>query len=103
MKTSEGLDLILPEPFFDGHTATPERRLMLAVLEDSLRVLLDPRPQGRRGRALRSETERWMAADDWAWPYSLLNVCQALAIDPAWLRERVSTRREARHDLQTAA
>jgi hypothetical protein len=74
---------------------------MRAVLEDALDVVLDPRPHGRRDRDLRRATERWLAEDDRDWPFSFVNVCDALAIDPDLLCEYAA---EARHrDVRPAA
>jgi hypothetical protein len=71
-----------------GTSPTPERRLMLAVLDDAIRVL-ETQPYGSRARRLRAETDRWLAADEREWPYSYVNVCDGLGIDPARLRTRV--------------
>jgi hypothetical protein len=94
---------MLPGLTLDWHTAAPERRLMSAVLEDALSILLAPRPLGRRDRAQRAETERWLLANDFTWPFSFVNVCRALDVDPASLRHDVASRLEHRERLQPAA
>jgi hypothetical protein len=77
-----------PADLAGERASTPEQRLMRAVLDDALDVVLDPRPHlGRRDRALRGDAERWLAEDDREWPFSFVNVCEALAIDPVRLRE----------------
>ena len=88
-------DVILPGQYFSGRATTPEARLMLAILEDGLGILLKPAAYERRDRALRAETEEWFLSDDTAWPFSFLNVCHALALDPGWLRGRVLAQRGA--------
>jgi hypothetical protein len=95
--------IILPGQFFSGRGTTPELRLMVAVLGDALGIVLKPSPRSRRGHGVRAETERWMFSDAAEWPFSFLNVCQALAIDPAWLRAQVLLRRSAAGRLQSAA
>ena len=74
---------------------------MRAVLDDALDVLLDVRPHGRQG--LRADTEHWVLENDIAWPFSFLNVCRALSIDPASLRQSVEARLEEREHLRPAA
>jgi len=32
---------------------------------------------------------RWVISDDWSWPFSFLNVCQALNLAPETVREEV--------------
>src|SRR5438093_13285703 len=32
---------------------------------------------------------RWVMSDDWSWPFSFLNVCQALNLAPETVREEV--------------
>jgi hypothetical protein len=88
-------DVILPGQYFSGRATTPEARLMLAILEDALGILLKPAAYQRRRRALRAETEQWLLSNDTAWPFSFLNVCHALALDPGWLRGRVLAQRAA--------
>lgn len=66
----------------------PEKRLMLAVLEDAVatfqRTLHDP---GRRAQRLHLEAADWFASTDVSWPYAYRNVCDALGIEAEWLRE----------------
>ena len=85
-------ETILPEQFFRPSAAlSPEKRLMLAVLE---RAWLDlQRSAGARtppARRLADEVDAWIAADDEGWPCSFLNVCQALGLDVSAVRTRVA-------------
>jgi hypothetical protein len=77
-----------------------EKRLLLAVLEEAVatvqRYVVDER---RRGRRLYREAEAWVLSDDVSWPCAFRNICDALGIDPDYLREGVmrwSARRRAR-------
>jgi len=76
----------------------PERRLAAAVLLQAIddlerlgRVALAPsvltreRPRARRILA-------WFASDDVAWPYSFVNVCAHLRLDPGAVRTRLRRR-----------
>ena len=87
---SLSLNLVMPSQFFpeggDG-PAPGERRLMRAVLKDALAVLFKYEgSEDRRGRCLRAEAQQWVASDDASWPFSFVNVCGALGLDPSCVR-----------------
>ena len=86
-------DDILPVQFHTGPAITPEHRLMAAVLEDALHVALKPTLGDRR--SLRAQTDEWLFSDDASWPFAFVNVCDALGLDPVWLRNRVLAERSA--------
>jgi hypothetical protein len=78
-------DALLPEQYFDRLSAcasdTPERRLMFAVLLDAVIHLQ------RRNTTAAAEAERWIrnaTAEDF--PFSFRSVCEALGINPGYLR-----------------
>jgi hypothetical protein len=96
-------DDILPAQFFPTRPRTAEQRLMLAVLEDGLQIALQPPPVRRRGRALWASTNDWLCSDDEAWPFSYVNICHALALEPTRLRDRVLAQRAATANLRAAA
>ena len=78
-------DCILPEQYFDGLALraadVPEKRLMFAVLLDAVIQLR------RRNTARSAEAERWIRGedDDADSPFSFVNVCETLGIDPGYL------------------
>ena len=80
-----------------------ERRLMLAVLLDALRVL---RSRGPLPRHLRSQGSlrrelAWIGSNDRSQPFSFVNVCEALGLEADYVR-RVALRwsgRLVRHPL----
>jgi hypothetical protein len=90
MAAVEGLAPLLPEQLLDAPQRTPEQRLMAAVLEDAMRELARPAGDwcGARARR-RAEIEAWFASDDVAWPFSFVNVCEALDLDVAGFRLRL--------------
>lgn len=103
-------DLVLPEQFFGGArldaSISPEKRFMLAVLEQAVRdfcrevTATDP----RRRREF-DEVEGWFASEETEWPCSYLNVCDTLDLDASWLRSRLWTlrdRQRARPDDPTS-
>jgi hypothetical protein len=79
---------VMPVQFHAPRATGPERRLALAVLEDAL-AIHRKRPRGRRQRRLVTETEQWLFSDDRSWPFSCINLCDALGIDVAALRARL--------------
>jgi hypothetical protein len=60
---------------------------MLAVLEDAVgtfqKYVTAP---NRRGQRLFSEAEEWFASESTDWPFGFENVCQALGLEPGYLR-----------------
>jgi hypothetical protein len=66
----------------------PEKRLLLAVLEEAVvtfqRYSDDP---GRRGRRLFREAAEWMGSEDMGWPCSFRNICDVLGLDPGYVRQ----------------
>ncbi len=72
-----------------GTPSEPEKRLMLAVLEDALDVYFRYRGH-RRNRRLFRETEAWFFSDDTDWPFAYRNVCAVLGVDPVWLRRQLA-------------
>ena len=90
---------LLPLHFLPGAPDTPERALMRAVLQRALddlsgvfAVAMGLRARGR----LRRETEEWFLSDDEAWPFSFVNICQALNLDVGAIRRTLlAPQREA--------
>jgi hypothetical protein len=84
-------DIVLPEQFFEGarrdSQASGEKALMLAVLEDGIRCFQEHLRNPRSNpRLLSQQAESWIRAVDYDWPFSFVNVCETLGIDPAALR-----------------
>ena len=77
---------------------TPECALMLAVLEDAIACYAGRLKAPRENpRILRRQAEFWLSCEDWDSPFSFNNVCEALALDPTALRERILTEGEVAH------
>jgi hypothetical protein len=97
-------ETILPEQFFRPSAAlSPEKRLMLAVLEGALLDLqrsADVRTP--RARRLADEVNAWFAADGESWPCSFLRICYTLGLDASAVRTRLAHWRiEARANVVT--
>ncbi len=68
----------------------PEKMLMLAVLQDAIdqyREFLSAR--GVHGRNACREAADWFWSDQSDWPFSYRNICDALGLDPEYLRAGV--------------
>ncbi len=114
-------DVILPAQFFAAPAdprSEPERRLLVAVLEEAIgSVLAGSGEVTAERRAVAREAERWFASDEHAGPFAFASICDVLDIDPTRVRETVAawrTRRRAfrrprlqagpgRHQVQDAA
>ena len=82
---------VLPSQYFAqaavDASLQPEKRLMLAVLEDAVGTFQKyVNARDRSTQKLFSEVEDWFASDDQDWPYSFLNISQALGLEAAYLR-----------------
>jgi len=65
----------------------PERRLMIALLRDSIRSVVKHRnARDSRGRRLFAEESGWILSDDMTWIYAFARVCEALDLDPEMVR-----------------
>ena len=62
--------------------------LMLATLEDGIRTILEGAKRGVPAKCIADDVA-WLASDDRLGPFSFLNPCDFLGIDPDYLRSRV--------------
>ncbi len=85
-------DVLAPSQFNailkSSHMPDPERRLMVAVLEDAVSCLSkNPRRGARQQRRAFEEAHSWVNAEDAeSWIFSFANVCETLGLDPGYLR-----------------
>lgn len=93
-------ELVLPAQFHTGvrHDSSlcPEKRLMLAVLEEAVgdfqRYLV---ATGHEARRLFRDAEEFFAAEDTEWPFSFVNICSALGMEPSYVRRGLARWRDA--------
>lgn len=89
-----GDDTVLPAQFWttlaDPRTE-PEKRLMVAVLEEAISVVVNgaARDGDERGAAVR-EAERWLASDDRAGPFAFASICDVLDLDTGRVRQALN-------------
>jgi hypothetical protein len=83
-------EILTPEQYAEErrtHEPSPVKRLMLAVLEDALRCF--QRNIGAKvgsRQLIYSEAERWLCVESGEAIFSFKTVCEAVGIDPDYLR-----------------
>jgi mannose-1-phosphate guanylyltransferase len=69
----------------------PEKRLMLAILDDAVRSFQGLRLARRnRHRRLFNDAKDWLSSTDTGWPFSFERICQVLELDASYLRRGLS-------------
>ena len=90
-------DVILPSQFWGPPSdvrAEPEKRLMLAVLEDALGlVLLDARAPAKHRQAAVREANHWIDSDDRSRPFAFAAICDLLGIEAGRVRRAIAALR----------
>jgi hypothetical protein len=82
--SAAGLASLVPEQLLAHPPHTPEQRLM------AVRELVRPGGAWYGARARRrAEVQVWLESDDIVWPFSFVNVCEALDLDPGEVRCRL--------------
>jgi hypothetical protein len=84
-------DTLLPEQYLETFRRKlhlePEKKLMLAVLEDAIacyqKYIV---ARDGKGKILFQETEEWVLDGNGDWLFSFANVCDTLGFDPDYLR-----------------
>jgi hypothetical protein len=84
-------DTLLPIQYFDAmrhkHLLSGEKRLVLSVLEDAVECFMKYIDAStKKSQRLFRDAEVWITLKDKKWVFSFDNVCEALGIDPDYLR-----------------
>ena len=84
-------DVLIPAQYFEAlrgkNGLEPEKRLMLAVLEDAVRCFQDNvSAESDTKRKLLNEAEEWFLKENDDWVFSFENICEALALNPEYVR-----------------
>jgi len=84
-------DVVLPSQFFStlgDPRSEPERRLMVAVLEEAISsVLGGASSANEERRAVGREAERWFASNSRGWPFAFCTLCDVLGLEVDRVRE----------------
>ena len=92
-------EAVLPSQYFAqaavDASLQPEKRLMLAVLEDAVGTFQKyVNARERTAHRLFEEVADWFASEDGEWPYSFVNISNALGLDADYLRSGLGRWRE---------
>jgi hypothetical protein len=94
-------DVLIPDQYFEAVRTTtglePEKKLMLAVLEDAVHCFQDNvSEQSETRKKLSADAEEWFSnqGDDSA--FSFENICDALGLNPGYLRQGLLRWKEKR-------
>ncbi len=84
-------DALSSQQFFDRWRGAgrlePERRLMLAVLQEAVDGFQENVfRHGRKQEELFKDAEDWFFDDNHEWPFSFINICDACGFDPQYFR-----------------
>lgn len=86
-------DSALSEEFFDSRVkladVCPETALMYAVLEDAFLCFHRKFDPDRRLMQRAREAEDWFFSDDSPGLFSFLSVCDALGLEPTYIRQKL--------------
>lgn len=90
-----GIEVILPSQFWGAprrpERGAPERRLMLAVLQDALLVLVShARHRSRKSRRMAAEVAGWFGSDSRAHPFAFGAICDVLGLDVSFIRGAIA-------------
>jgi hypothetical protein len=99
---------VMPEQFFGlpSRSDKGEVALMYAVLEDAFHCFAQQFvDSGVQARHLAREAERWFFANDDRWPFSFVNICFVLRVNPEyvrlglrrWRRRPLTVKRQRQH------
>jgi len=84
-------DTLLSVQYFDNFRRKthlePEKRLLLAILEDGINTFRDNvLALSEKSRRLFKEAEEWITDTDGDWIFSFESVCETLGINPEYVR-----------------
>lgn len=95
------LDTLLPAQYFETFRRKaylePEKRLMLAVLEDGIACFQKYIfARDGRGKAMFREAEEWILDGNSDWLFSFENICEVLGFNPQYVRQGLVRWKEAK-------
>jgi len=92
-------DTVLPSQYYAAlrrkTCQEPERRLVIAILEDAVECFTKHIfARDRRSRQLFLDAEEWFEDTDREWPFAFENVCDLVGLDSAYLRRGLQAWKE---------
>ena len=93
-------EVVLPAQYWASQSdlrTEPEKRLMVAVLEEAMATLLNwSESSNAAARQLASEARQWIESDDRSGPFSFATICDVLGLDTSRVRTVIDGRLECR-------
>jgi hypothetical protein len=101
-------DAVLSAQYFESRRSKtlsqPEKRLMLAVLEDAISCFQNNvLARSGKSKKLFEESEAWILAGDRDWFFSFENICDVLRINPVYVRQGLLRWKERKLPIATPA
>jgi len=101
-------DTLLSAQYFDTlrrkTLLEPEKRLMLAVLDDAINCYRDNLfSQRGKNKRLFDEAEEWIATPGGDWIFCFDNVCESLGFNPEYLRRGLQRWKETNRQKQSSS
>jgi hypothetical protein len=101
-------DAVLSAQYFESlrskTLSEPEKRLMLAVLEDAISCFQNNvLARSGKSKKLFEESEAWILAGDRDWFFSFENICDVLRINPVYVRQGLLRWKERKLPIATPA
>lgn len=101
-------DQMLPVQFrglcSQGESVSPERELMVAVIQEAVADVQRYRSaRSREQQKLYRDAREWLISDDTTWPFSFASLCATIGLSPEGIREGILPgQRECSHVRQAA-
>ena len=94
-------DILAAEDFariYRSRPLSPERELMMAVLEGALADYQQSwKPRDKKGMGRFADAQAWILESDSEWIFSFVNCCEALGIEPGYLRQGLIRSKQGKH------
>jgi hypothetical protein len=99
-ESNSGADTLLPSQFWaaaaDPRTE-PEKRLMIAVLEEAIGLVVNGAGESAERSAAVHDAERWFASDERRGTFTFATICDVLGLDVGRVRQAVAGWRRRAH------
>jgi hypothetical protein len=89
-------EIVLPAQYWDeviDPRSEPEKRLMVAVLEEAVTTLLNhSRCPSELDREVAAEARRWIASNDRSGPFTFATICDVLELEASRVRQAIQVK-----------
>lgn len=86
-------EIVLPSQYWDeivDPRSEPEKRLMVAVLEEAVATLLNhARSSSELDQEVAAEARRWIASNDRSGPFTFATICDVLELETSRVRHAI--------------